>query len=82
MSQGLPVIYTRGQGFDGVFPDGEIGCAVKADDVEEIVMAVEQILARYEEISKRCIAACNIFDWKKIALQLDTFYQKAGVGTK
>ena len=82
MSQGLPVIYTRGQGFDGIFPDGDIGCAVNADNVEEIVTAVEQILSRYEEISKRCIAACDRFDWKKIALQLDTFYQKAGVRTK
>lgn len=76
MSQGLPVIYTRGQGFDGNFPDGEVGYSVKADDVHEIVLAIEQILFQYEQISERCVAACGRFDWKEIAKQLDAFYQR------
>lgn len=25
MSQGLPIIYTKNQGFDGQFPDGYVG---------------------------------------------------------
>ena len=36
LSQGLPVIYTRGQGFDGQIPDGEVGYSVKCNDVNEI----------------------------------------------
>ena len=32
MTQGLPVIYTKGQGFDGVFEDGHIGFLVPSDD--------------------------------------------------
>ena len=76
MSQGLPVVYTRGQGFDGIFPEGEVGFSVKADDVEEIAEAVERILARYEQISAKCITECGSFDWNKIAVQLDELYQK------
>ena len=76
MSQGLPVIYTRGQGFDGQFSEGEVGFSVKADDVEEITEAVERILARYEQISANCITACGRFDWNEIAVQLDEFYRK------
>ena len=37
MSQGLPVIYTRGQGFDGQFNESEIGYSVKYDSAGEIV---------------------------------------------
>ena len=36
MSQGVPVIYTRGQGFDGIFEDGEVGCSVSPNNPSEI----------------------------------------------
>lgn len=81
MSQGVPVIYTRGQGFDGLFPEGKVGYSVNPDDVSEISSAIERIISRYEQISEQCIAECGRFDWKKIAFQLDTFYKKAGVKT-
>ena len=40
MTQGLPIIYTRGQGFDGQFPDGKVGFAVPCDDIQNIVAKV------------------------------------------
>lgn len=76
MSQGVPVIYTRGQGFDGLFPEGKVGYSVSADNVSEIISAIESIISRYEQISEQCIVECGRFDWKKIAVQLDTFYKK------
>ena len=36
MSQGLPVVYSRGQGFDGQFPEGLVGFSVKSLDAYEI----------------------------------------------
>lgn len=66
MSQGLPVIYSKGQGFDGQFPDGEVGYAVRAKSPEEIVNAVELIFKNHNVISERCIRDVNRFDWNVI----------------
>ena len=38
MSQGLPVIYTRGQGFDGQFLEGEVGYSVDDNDVYDTIL--------------------------------------------
>ena len=77
MTQGLPVIYTRGQGFDGIFADGVVGFSVKADDVEEIKEAVKKIMNNYHPISQNCIDNCNTFNWDKIAKKTEELYFKA-----
>jgi len=77
MSQGVPVIYTRGQGFDGLFPEGHVGYSVLPSDVRAIVDAVEKIFTNYNQISKNCIAESASFDWNQIADRLEMFYQKA-----
>ncbi|MBZ2174079.1 glycosyltransferase [Schnuerera sp. xch1] len=51
MSQGLPVIYIRGQGFDGQVNEGEVGYSVQYDSAEEIAKRIEDILDNYENIS-------------------------------
>ena len=80
MTQGVPVIYTRGQGFDKNFPEGTVGYSVKADDVEEITDAVNKILNNYAEISKNCIENSCIFNWNDIAEQLDKLYSDSVAG--
>lgn len=67
MTQGLPVIYTQGQGFDGQFLDGEVGFSVSSSSPEDIVCAVKSILKDYEKMSQRCLLACSKFSWKQIA---------------
>ena len=66
MSQGLPVIYTKGQGFHGQFPEGEVGYAVSPSSPEEIVLAVKKILQNYEEISRRCVRGSRSFRWEDL----------------
>lgn len=66
MSQGLPIIYSRGQGFDQQFPDGEIGYSVDAENNEEIARAIFKIVENYSELSNRCIKLVNKFDWESI----------------
>lgn len=66
MSQGLPVIYTKGQGFDGQFLDGEVGYAVDDKDEWSIVEAVKKIVNRYENISKHAIEGAKKFKWEDI----------------
>lgn len=75
MSQGLPVIYTRGQGFDGQFEDGIVGYSVNCYDAEEIADRIINIMDRYNEQSKNCIKLCNKFDWGLIAKDHNSLYK-------
>jgi len=76
MSQGLPIIYTRGQGFDGQFKEGEVGYSVQYNSAEEISDRVKDILNNYETISKNCIEKVDKFDWDKIAKEYLSIYGK------
>lgn len=66
MSQGLPVIYTRNQGFDKQFSEGYVGYAVNDKDVKSIASAIKSIAARYEEISLSAINGSKKFRWEDI----------------
>ena len=80
MTQALPVIYSAGQGFDGIFPQGEVGYAVNARDVEDIARGIEAVAQRHFELSTKCIERYPIFDWKDIAVDVEGFYEKATDG--
>jgi len=82
MTQGMPVIYTRGQGFDGTFPDGTVGYGVKADDADEIESDVGKIIDHYREISRSCIDNCRIFNWNDISERLERLYRCSIAGNK
>ena len=44
LSQGLPIVYTKEQGFDGFYKDGEVGYAVDALSVEDITKGIESVI--------------------------------------
>lgn len=71
MTQGLPIIYTQGQGFDGQFPNGEVGFAVPCDDVQSIVVKVLDAIERYDELSANAITGCRKFEAENV---VETFY--------
>ena len=66
MSQGLPVIYSKGQGFDQQFSDGEVGFSVDATNYNDIANAIKKIVVNYDNISGRCIQLVEKFDWEVI----------------
>jgi glycosyltransferase involved in cell wall biosynthesis len=74
ISQGLPVLYTRGQGFDGQFPDGEVGFAIDPGDPEGIADRIEAILAEYPRFSAAALAGSRRFDWDGIAQTYQALY--------
>lgn len=76
MSQGLPIIYTRGQGFDGQFSEGEVGYSVQYNSPEEIAERIKDILKNYEAISNNCIEKVDRFDWDRIAKEYVRLYGK------
>ena len=67
MSQGLPVIYSKGQGFDKQFEGGEVGCSVDALDDSDVAVKIEEVFKTYKEKSERCSELCRKFNWKKIS---------------
>ena len=67
MSQGLPVLYTAGQGFDGHFPNGTVGYAVSDLDAQELAEKIRAVIERFETLSAACVIGARRFDWKQIA---------------
>lgn len=75
MSQGLPIIYTKGQGIDGYFENGKIGYSVNPRDVADIVKKIKLILQNYKEISSNCYNFIDNFSWNNIADMFFNSYQ-------
>lgn len=72
ISQGLPVIYTRNQGFDGYFKEGQVGFSVKYDDVDEIVEKVKVIIDSKINLENLEGEIRQSFVWENIA---KTYYE-------
>ena len=66
LSQGLPIIYSYGQGFDGQFEEGQVGYGVDPYSLEDIVNKTIRIIEEYDQIYKNCVKASTKFDWRKI----------------
>ena len=79
MSQGLPVLYTKGQGFDGHFPDGTVGYAVSDTDEHQVAEAIIKVAEHYEELSGNGINLVERFDWRQIARRYVQIYQEVSI---
>jgi len=68
LSQGLPIVYSRGTGIDGIFQDEKspVGLAVRPDKVEDICEALCQIVTHPEHYGNLAVDFSR-FDWEKIA---------------
>ncbi|RIU94752.1 glycosyltransferase family 4 protein [Oceanobacillus picturae] len=67
MTQGLPVIYSRGQGIDGYFSEGQVGKSVFPLNVKDIADNIEIIMSSQHDMYERTIQEVNNFSWSKIA---------------
>ena len=75
MSQGLPVIYTKNEGFDKFFPDGEVGYPIKYNDYKEMANKIEGIISNYAYISHNCKKNAQRFNWPDIAKKYVSIYE-------
>lgn len=66
MSQGLPVIYSKGQGIDQYFEEGEVGYSVKSGNSMDILKKVIKISENFDSISSRCSERSLEFSWERI----------------
>lgn len=74
LSQGLPIIYTRGQGFDGQFSEGEVGFAVSDEDASELADVIIKVYENYSQLSDNAIKGCRKFSWELIAKEYGRVY--------
>lgn len=74
LSQNLPVVYTKGQGIDGLFPSS-IGEAVDPLSVEEIKNALSSILRKRDKYSNESIDF-EMFRWRNIANNYINIYRQ------
>lgn len=79
MSQGLPVIYSKGQGFDGQFEEGTVGYSVDSFNFNEISESIINISDNYETIAKNCIQLCEKFNWELIVSKYKKIYEEIGM---
>lgn len=82
ISQGLPIIYTRGEGFDGWVEDGVWGYSCKHDDENEFIrLALE--LNDNNPLDEAAIEKMKqLFTWENIAIDIKTIYENAVVNSK
>ena len=74
LSQGLPILYTKGQGIDGVFIDN-VGEGVNSHDVNDIFAGLQKIIENYTSYYwNRNIV--KYFSWPSIASLYRAIYLK------
>lgn len=75
MSQGLPVIYSEGQGFDGQFADGTVGFSVNSRSTESVAQSIIRTVKYYPQISREAINGAKKFNWSEISRRYDEVYK-------
>lgn len=75
MSQGLPVLYTKGQGFDGHFPDGTVGYAVDDHDPTDVSEKIKEAIAHYDVLARNAYESSIRFSWDTISERYKKLYQ-------
>ena len=78
MSQGTPVIYTKGQGIDGYFDDLPIGFAFDSAEwsADRFLSELDTISKQYTVASAACIDAAKAFTWDKTGKTYAEIYSK------
>lgn len=75
MSQGLPVVYSKGQGFDDQFPEGMVGYHVSAYDAYDVAAGIEKIINNFNDIVPNTIDSAKRFNWQEIANRYSEIYK-------
>lgn len=78
LSQKLPIIYAKNEGFDNFFPDGFVGYPAKFGNIEDIAKKIELLIQNYAEIQNN-IFELNLnkdFNWENIAHKYVKIYNE------
>ena len=79
LTQGLPVIYSEGQGIHGYHEEGEIGFSVNPYNSIDIATKIEKVIENYEVISSKTLEAAKRFNWTDISeIYKNLYIEKLG----
>ena len=79
LTQQLPIIYTKGQGFDKQFEDGYVGYPVDCNDAEDIANRIIDVSKSYSVICGHTLEASKRYRWNHIVdLYLDIYSSVLG----
>ncbi|ETZ24553.1 hypothetical protein N824_13625 [Pedobacter sp. V48] len=73
LTQGLPVLYTKGEGIDGLY-DSHIGEAINASKIDSIAMGIENIISNYQKYRFSPEHIGENHNWSTIALKMQKVY--------
>lgn len=84
LSQGLPIVHSRGQGVDGYFAPGSVAEAVNPDDANDIAARIDALASRLPCVRAACVREAARFDWGAIARTYAGLYEAvaAEAGTR
>lgn len=77
LSQGLPVLYSAGQGFDKQFPEGYVGYHVDARAPKNIASCIQTALQEYNALQEHCGNAVTRFSQAAVCAESEVFYREA-----
>lgn len=75
ISQGLPVVYSIGQGFDKQFGEGEVGYHADATSAQSVAAAISSIIQNYDKITPGLAIKAQCYDWNAICRRYVKIYQ-------
>lgn len=75
MSQGLPVIYTKGEGFYRQFEEGLVGYGVEANDPQDIAEKINSIYQDFERFSTNALKEYQKFNWTQLSEEIVSIYE-------
>jgi L-malate glycosyltransferase len=74
LSQGLPIVYSRGQGVDGYFAPGTVGEEVDPKNPADIADKIKILANRRQQIVQECVMQAQRFNWSHIARTYEEIY--------
>lgn len=75
LSQGVPIVHSRGQGVDGYFAPGTVASAVDPTDPRSIAQGIRELAARLPAIKAICSQQARRFDWRQIGFTYRDTYR-------
>ena len=75
LSQGLPVLHSRGQGIAGFFTPQTVSQCADPHDPKSIATAIQSLATRSTDIHAKCIIEAQRFNWPAIAAQYSDIYR-------
>jgi glycosyltransferase involved in cell wall biosynthesis len=76
MTQGTPVVFTKGQGIDGYFTEKTIGVpfTLGVDNGASMLEKIRHLQEKYAETSANCIEASRHFSWERFGAYYAELY--------